>query len=144
MRFSGSKVVLAGIGLIGALLLSGCALRFSGGGEILSTDGIHKAKITINYDALKDKAHGEYQDDAANVRFKVTGIDVAQDQPGYNDNCMGATLNYESQDKDQAGVGSLFLAACDNGQGKDKNTPQDGDSFQIRILTGPYAGYQNQ
>ena len=61
----------------------------------------------------------------------------AQAPPGAQQ-CMQGLPDYESQNPNVPGRGTLLLTICDMGRG-----PSAGDFVLLQVQTGPYAGYSN-
>jgi hypothetical protein len=151
-----------------ALVVAGCADKFTGGGTIPSTDEVsgHQAnfgftyKIT-NFNDGSGQATGTYHDPYApdypngGVALKFTGL-LQGDTDPFNTcseifsgavNGLKGVVSYTSQNKNYPGSGQALLKACDNG--KPRNVP--GDAIAINIMsgsspfvgTGPYVGYEN-
>lgn len=145
-------VTLAVLPLV-ALLVAGCAPKFTGGGTIPSSDGtgVDQANFSFNYDVTDPnsgagRAHGVYHDNYApgyngGVQFKFDGMLASATGPGspcVKDGVAGVA-NYVSQNPNYPGSGTVLVGACDDGQ-PSSTFP---DAIVIEVITGPYADYGN-
>ena len=132
---------LTGVALA-ALVLSGCATKFEGNGAIPSTVPGNEAKFHFTFDGPKSRFHGQYEDEAAGVRMEGDGVVAFVNNPGQGDNCMNATIDYESKVKLNPGTGQALWVACDNDP-TGKKADRSGDLLIVQISSGPFAGYSN-
>jgi hypothetical protein len=134
---------------ISAVAVSGCAVKFTGGGTIPSTDNVStdQANFGFTYKVTNQstgagQAQGAYHDPYApgyplgGLALKFNGLLSGDTTPGYN-NCMDGVVNYTSQNPSYPGSGQAFLKACDDGE------PGYNDVIEITVLSGRYSGYDD-
>lgn len=137
-------LTLLPVSLVALLLFTGCAIKFTGGGWIVSASGVEGEKATFGFtfDGPAGRFQGSYHDEGLwngeEVRLRGTGV-VSFAGPDFDNNCMDATLSYESQNPRLRGSGELELTACDDGE----PGPSAGDDIAIIVISGPYSGYSD-
>ena len=129
------------LGLLSVPMLfmaTGCYEKLNGGGWMLSANGEDRATFGIHVNATRSDARGTYHDHGTGVRLKfyeLGGVGLDDGEPG---DCAYFEATYTSQDKRQPGKGTVDVVACDNGE-----PGVNGDTLEISVNNGPYAGYYN-
>jgi hypothetical protein len=118
------------------LMAAGCYEKLNGGGWMLSANGEDRATFGIHFDGPRDAARGTYHDHGTGVRLKFEGVVIYFS--GSGPECAIFDATYKSQDKRQPGSGAVSVTACDEGE-----PGVSGDTLDILVLDGPYAGYEN-
>jgi hypothetical protein len=124
------------------LMATGCHEyeKLNGGGWMLSANGEDRATFGIHVNATHSDARrgarGTYHDHGTGLRLKFYRL-VSAGQ-SLEDDCAVFKATYTSQDKRQPGKGTVGVVACDNGEPGAK-----GDTLEISVTNGPYAGYYN-
>ncbi len=127
------------------LLATGCYEKLNGGGWMLSANEEDRATFGIHFevedpmDPTTAHARGTYHDRGYGVRLKFKEVVGTAGGPGPEEgDCAFFQATYKSQDKRQPGSGTASVTACDNGE-----PGVNGDTLDIFVSDGPYAGYEN-
>ena len=136
------RVLALGVLLVPMLLMAaGCYEKLNGGGWMLSANGEDRATFGIHFDGTRDRhaARGTYHDHGTGVRFRfVEEVGHAVGTGPEEGDCAVFIATYKSQDKKEPGSGLVDVTACDEGE-----PAVNGDTLDIFVETGPYAGYEN-
>jgi len=139
--------------VVASLALTGCALKFTGGGTVVSTDGTNSASFGFTYKVTNTttgagQAQGAYHDSYApsyplgGVQLKFAGL--LWGDTSTSDNCfyfggrgIEGEVSYTSQNRNYPGSGTASLSACDDGE----PGVASHDYISIEVDSGPYSGY---